>query len=168
MRSRSLLAVACMVLLACTWQVAARSGEDEKSPMDTLRSLEGTWVSEEPGNDGQPYTLVFKVTAAKSVVTEVMFPGSNHEMLNTYHKNGDDLIVTHYCAQGVQPRMKMVSNENGVMRFEFLDCTNLKEGEGCMGGLELSVADGKLTEKWFYLTDGKLSGPTVFTLVRKG
>jgi hypothetical protein len=124
---------------------------------DALRSLEGTWESDKPGHDGKPMILVFKVTANGSVVAETMFPGSQHEMLNTYHMDGDTLMVTHYCAQGVQPRMKMTASENGSMKFEFVDGTNLKahEPEGHMGALEITIRDGKLIEKWGFLKAGQ-------------
>ena len=60
-------------------------------------------------NSGQPTDQVvstYRVTAAGSAVMEVLFPGTDHEMVTVYHQDGDDLILTHYCAAGNQPRMK--------------------------------------------------------------
>src|SRR5215207_2059755 len=84
------------------------------SAWDALQTLQGTWVKTEPGPDGKPSELVFKLTGNHSVLMETMFPGSKYEMQNAYHMDNDRLIVTHYCAQGVQPRMKLVSHENGT------------------------------------------------------
>jgi len=61
----------------------------------------------------------------------------------------------------------VVSNDNGVLKFEFLDGTNLKEGEGHMGGLEISVNGEQLTEKWSYIKDGKVVGETPFEFTKK-
>lgn len=133
-----------------------------------LKSLAGTWVSEKPGHDGKPMTLDFKVIAGGSVIHETMFPGNPHEMVNTYHLDGDDLIVTHYCAQGIQPRMKLVSFENGVMKFEFRDCTNLKSRDDPhMDSVDIKIEGDKLTETWSYYQDGKVSGHTSFELKRQ-
>jgi hypothetical protein len=153
-----------------------KKGADDKSAasaaashdaFDALKSLQGTWVSIEPGPDGTHDELIFKPTGNGTVVTETMFPGSKHEMLNTYHMDGDRLLVTHYCAQGVQPRMKLTSAENGVYKFEFLDCTNLKSGEGHMGGLELTIDGERLVERWLYLKDGQVTSEMTFELTKK-
>src|SRR5262249_27362645 len=97
----------------------ARGADVAKAALDTLRQLDGTWVGDAPGPDGKDQQIVFHVTSNGSTVMETMFPGAKHEMVNAYHMDGDRLIVTHYCAMGVQPRMKLVSNENGVLKFEF-------------------------------------------------
>ena len=49
---------------------------------------------------------VIKVTAGGSAVHETLFPGSAHEMVSVYHLDGADLVMTHFCALGNQPRMK--------------------------------------------------------------
>ena len=49
----------------------------------------------------------FKISAAGTVVMETMGPGSEHEMINMYHLDGDDLVLTHYCAGGNQPTMRL-------------------------------------------------------------
>ena len=61
--------------------------------------------------------VVFHVTAANSVVIETMFPGSDHEMVNTYHIDGDNLVMTHYCAMGNQPHLKLVGSDDGAARL---------------------------------------------------
>ena len=49
----------------------------------------------------------FKTSAAGTVVMETMNPGTGHEMINMYHVDGDDLLLTHYCAGNNQPRMRL-------------------------------------------------------------
>ena len=82
-----------------------------KSPaavqLERLKALAGTWVAAD--KDGKPtdqVVSVIKVTAAGSAVQETLFPGQPHEMVSIYHLDKGDLVMTHYCALGNQPRMK--------------------------------------------------------------
>jgi hypothetical protein len=171
MKSPVAVSVASLLLLsvALAPMAFARGGDECKAAesFDALRVLEGTWVSTEPGQDGKPYELVFKLTANGTALVETMFPGAKHEMVNTYHLDNDKLLVTHYCAQGVQPRMKLTSHEGNTLKFSFHDCTNLKPGEGHMGGLELTIDGDRLVEKWTSLKDGKETSHMTFELKRK-
>ena len=46
--------------------------------------------------------------------------------LTLYHRDGADLIATHYCPQGNQPRLAMVPQaDRSVIRFAFKDATDL-------------------------------------------
>jgi hypothetical protein len=169
------LCVACLITIAgSSWVRAGDEKKDDKKSdkaamshdaFDSIKALEGTWTK--PGPDGKPADVVFKTTANGSVVVETMFPGSQHEMINTYHMDNDRLLVTHYCAQGVQPRMQLVSTDNGVLKFEFIDATNIKPGEGHMGGLEISVNGEQMTEKWGFMKDGKVVGEQPFEFTKK-
>ena len=93
-----------------------------------LKALAGNWVR--VGENGQPSEQVvstYRVTAAGSAVEEVLFPGTDHEMVTMYHQDGDNLLLTHYCAAGNQPRMKARNGTNpGELVFEFMDATNLR------------------------------------------
>jgi hypothetical protein len=69
---------------------------------------------------------VVKVTAAGSAVQETLFPGQPHEMVSIYHRDGADLVMTHYCALGNQPRMKAdPKSPANQIRFLFAGGTNL-------------------------------------------
>jgi hypothetical protein len=156
------------LIVVASMNLGAKPADKSPAPMDALRALGGTWVATETAGGKMAGTCVFRVTAAGSAVVETMFPGSNHEMMNAYHMNGDTLMMTHYCAQGVQPRMKMVSNENGVMKFELIDVTNLPSPDaGHMAGLEIKIDGDTLTETWSYKKDGKLDVGAVIELKRK-
>ncbi len=67
------------------------------------------------------------VSAAGTVVMETMQPGTDHEMINMYHLDGDELVLTHYCAGGNQPRMRLDRAVSSAERlvFEFAGGTNL-------------------------------------------
>jgi hypothetical protein len=74
---------------------------------EKLKGLAGTWV--EADKDGKPtdtVVSVVKLTGAGSVVHETLFPGQPHEMVSVYHLDKGELVMTHYCALGNQPKMK--------------------------------------------------------------
>jgi hypothetical protein len=102
-----------LLLLALT--VMARGGDKDsnKAPaapnagLERMKKLAGTWVmADADGKPTEEIVSVIKVTAAGSAIHETLFPGQPHEMVSVYHCDGPDLIMTHYCALGNQPRMK--------------------------------------------------------------
>jgi hypothetical protein len=126
--------VGAMVLLALA--AASRSAETTtgKTPADfaqqaleRMKKLAGTWVAAD--KDGKPTDQVvsrIKVTAAGSTVHETLFPGQPHEVVSVYHRDGGDLVMTHYCSLGNQPRMKAdPKSPRNQLRFRFAGGSNL-------------------------------------------
>lgn len=137
-------------------------------PLDALKSLVGRWEATKPV-EGMPATAVeFRVSANGSTVVETMFPGQPHEMINTYVMDGDDLLLTHYCAAGNQPRMKLASNDGKTMKFKFVDATNLKSTDAPhMGALELTIVNENLiNQKWTSFENGQATTHAEFELKR--
>jgi hypothetical protein len=114
---------------------AGARGDDKpaKAPAPThpglerLKKLAGTWV--EADKDGKPtdkVVSVIKVTAGGSTVQETLFPGQPMEMVSVYHLDGSDLVMTHYCMLGNQPRMKAdPKSPSNQIRWLFAGGTNL-------------------------------------------
>jgi hypothetical protein len=74
---------------------------------EKLKKLAGTWVAAD--KDGKPtdqIASVFKVTAGGSAIQETIFPGQPMEMVSVYTLDGADVVMTHFCVLGNQPRMK--------------------------------------------------------------
>ena len=141
------------------------TGKFTNPALTRIKALNGTWVKA----DGSQ-KLVFKTTAAGSAVMETMFPGTQHEMVNLYAIDGEkSLMVTHYCAMGVQPRMKLVpSDDPKTMKFEFVDGGNIPSRDAAhMDSLTLTIDGDKLTEDWTYYQDGKTVSHTTFELQRQ-
>lgn len=126
------LLVAGLMLFA----FAAVVGGDDKpaqapvksnAAFEKMKKLAGTWV--EADKDGKPtdkVVSVIKVTASGSAVHETNFPGSEMEMMSVYHLDGNDLIMTHYCMLGNQPRLKAdPKSPANQIRFLFAGGTNL-------------------------------------------
>ena len=109
--------------------------------LERLKKLAGTWVASD--KDGKPtdqVVSVIKVTAAGSAVQETLFPGQPHEMVSVYHLDRGDLVMTHYCALGNQPRMKAdPKSPPNQIRFEFAGGTNLDPAK------DMHMHEGTLT-----------------------
>ena len=96
--------------------------------LEKMKNLVGTWVVAD--KDGQPteeVASVIKLTAGGSAVHETIFPGQPHEMVSVYTADGPDLVMTHYCMLGNQPRMKLNAKKSTAQElvFDFDGGTNL-------------------------------------------
>jgi hypothetical protein len=163
------------VSLALIWALTGPAQGDEPKPkMDAkeafakFKSLEGEWLAE----GDVPAVINYRVVAAGSAVVEELFPGTDHAMVSVYHMDGDALKMTHYCAQGNQPRMKLnlASSSPEVFVFAFDGGTNLDPAKDThMHEQTYTLKDGDtLDVRWQGYQDGKPSGePHGFVLKRK-
>jgi hypothetical protein len=118
------IVVACSVL-ACAVPLRAEPAQDPLSP---LRALAGRW--EGTTSTARRLAISYKSIANDSVVVETWRSPSGRETMTVYHMDGSKVIATHYCAQGNQPRLKLVgSGAAGRMHFLFQDATNLASEE---------------------------------------
>jgi len=95
--------------------------------LEKLKTLAGTWLlADKDGKPTDQIASIIKVTAGGSIVHETLFPGQEHEMISVYTVDGSDLIMTHYCVLGNQPRMKAdpKSPANQIV-FRFAGGSNL-------------------------------------------
>lgn len=139
-----------------------------KAAFEKLKMLEGTW-NDPSAKEENPQIHVFEVSAGGTVIQETMAVGTDHEMINMYHLDGDDLMLTHYCAGGNQPRMKMVAGDLAkAITFEFVDGTNLdpaKDGHIHEGKI-VFVDDDSIESHWMAYNEGKPAGEMTFELTR--
>ncbi len=136
-----------LVLLALTAGVRS-DDKTGKAPaaaphpgLERLKKLAGTWVAAD--KDGKPtdkVVSVIKVTAAGSAVHETLFPGQPQEMVSVYHRDGEDLVMTHFCALGNQPRMKAdPKSPANQIHFKFAGGSNLDPAK------DMHMHEGTLT-----------------------
>jgi hypothetical protein len=114
--------------------------------------------------------ISYKLIAAGSVVHETMFVGTPHEMVTVYHLDGDDLVLTHYCAMGNQPRMKAEkSADASKLVFKFAGGTNLDPAkDGHMHDVTFTFVDpNHIQQEWTFYADGKPTKVEKFDLQRK-
>lgn len=115
-------------LMALSGASSANAGEakPEPSSFEQMSALVGDW--KRAGKDGSKFRIEFELTANKSVLVERWVVGEKTHSLTLYHRDKADVVATHYCPQGNQPRMRM-STLNGASQitFDFWDATNLAE-----------------------------------------
>ena len=167
-----LLALATLVLCACTATRDVRSGETDPSiaSLDFMKKLEGSWVAlDEHGQPTQQVSSVFRVTSGGSAVEETVFPGTEKEMVTLYYVRDGVLQLTHYCMLGNQPHMLAQPVKTpGELAFVCDGKGVASEDEGHMhtGSFHLGP-DGRLHSHWQMLEKGKETHLADFTLVRR-
>jgi hypothetical protein len=108
----------------------AGEGKAASPAFESIKGLAGEWVAAEDGEMSKKGDLVarYAVTAGGSAVVETVFPGSPHEMVTVYHADGSDLVLTHYCMEGNQPRMRARGASGSRFEFKFDGGTNVDPG----------------------------------------
>jgi hypothetical protein len=141
------------------------------SPLDVLKRLAGDWVM--VGEDGKPTDQVmqtFRVTAGGTAVISTEFPGSEHEMVTLYHMDGDDLILTHYCMLGNQPRMKARRDTgSSTLVFTCVGGTNMRseDDKHMHQGTFTFVDDDHYRSEWLMHEKGEVTYTAKFDVVRR-
>jgi hypothetical protein len=162
--------------------MATARGDDggkEKSPItakaafEQLKTLKGTWKNKVESKEHPPSDdakVIYRLTGAGSALMETDFPESDHEMVSVYHLDGDDLRMTHYCAAGNQPRLKLDRVNSSASRLVFLfdGGSNLDPSKDMhIHGMTMTFGkDGDVDCAWDGYMQGKSVGITRFQLSR--
>jgi hypothetical protein len=111
----------------------------------------------------------YSVTAGGSAVVETVFPGSAHEMVTVYHADGPNLVLTHYCVEGNQPRMRAKDATARRVEFEFDGGSNIDpQHDRHMHSAWLEfVGKDEIRSQWTEEGDGKTVFVAKSHLVRK-
>lgn len=177
LRSKVILGMVVPVLML----TAVGAGEPEKkatsqpsaanSGFEKFKQLVGEWQlaqSKDEATKGKTIAR-YQLTAGGSVVVETLFPGEAKEMVTVYHRDGDRLILTHYCHCGNQPRMCAKDGNKDELVFEFAGGTNLNPATDThMHNCRFKFVDADhLQTEWELYMDGKSVAKYGFELVRK-
>jgi hypothetical protein len=140
---------------------------DGREAFARLKALAGQW--EQSTQSGDKVVVTYRLASGGSVVMEDLFPGTEHEMITMYHLDGDALVLTHYCAFGNQPRMRLSSATPTELFFEFAGGTNLdaEKDAHVHSGFIRVVDPTHLEAEWAVYRDGKQVGANRFSLVRR-
>jgi len=142
-----------IIAFPCTSPAQGSAGEQ----FARLASLVGTWHG--TTSEGKKVTSTYELVSNGSAIMERLSPGSEPDMITMYHRDGDHLMMTHYCSAGNQPRMRAEPSgtEGNVIRFSFLDATNLKSpDDGHMQKLVFIFRDkDHMTQEWTWREKGQ-------------
>ncbi|QRN94883.1 hypothetical protein JRI60_38130 [Archangium violaceum] len=149
---------------------SASAQVEPKAAFERLKSLAGDWQGQAGhGDKSFPAVVTYKLASNGTVVMETLMPGTPHEMISMYHLDGGELVMTHYCAAGNQPRMKLdtAASTKDELKFAFVGGTNLdpaKDGHIHSGTLKFDGA--ALRADWSFWAGGKEQGHNLFDLKR--
>lgn len=172
------LAAAALLAVVALPSVRAQGGlmpEDVSDKVDArvafhlLKGLAGEWTGT-AGKDNIPATVTYRIGSHGTVVTEMLFPDTDHEMMTVYFVQGKDLVANHYCAGGNQPHFKLDLAKSTLKElvFAFDGGTNLDPNKDMHvhdGSIKL-VGDGKLEASWSSYFRGEKQSSHDFHLTR--
>lgn len=143
--------------------------QEERKPnpaFEQIKKLEGTW---EGMDQDHPAKVTYRVSSGGSIVLESMSMANHAEMITVYHPDGDDLVLTHYCMLGNQPRMKAEKGQKpGALRFTFDGGANIKPSDKHMHSLTVTFVDADhLKQEWALFEGGKEQMVVTINLARK-
>jgi len=150
---------------------SASSGLDGKAAFERLKQLAGNWEGTAGSKEGPPAQIRYELVSNNSVVMETLFPGTDHEMRSVYHMDGSDLVMTHYCALGNQPRMKLAAKASkpDELVFDFVGGTNFdpaKDAHIHGGKIRLVDAD-RIEAEWAFYQGSKPADVNRLFVARK-
>jgi hypothetical protein len=144
----------CAGMAAQSGQAAGDPGADTAAAFARLQALVGEWVTEDAKE-----SLTYELVAGGTALIERETAPNRPTMLTLYHRDGNRLVLTHYCMVGNQPRMaaRPFDSAKNELAFEFLDATNLAStAAGHMHGTTIRFVDANHIEtEWQFYENGK-------------
>lgn len=99
--------------------------DDTKFP--GLQDIVGVWKLTEPASEQEKnFRLNYHFISRDSALVEVYGDPAKQTTETIFHRDGEKLLATHYCARGNQPRLKASKLGSKNIEFTFQDITNLK------------------------------------------
>jgi len=157
----------------------AKSTEDSQphhekiTPPDAFNKmihLAGRWQGTQNSAEGvKPVVVEYALTAGDTALIETLFPGSPNEMVSVYHGDGEDVLMTHYCVMGNQPRMQLEKSEDPkVMKFVYKDGTSMSSADDPhMHQLIMTLIDeDHIKHEWSFYAGGQPTMTVVMNLTR--
>lgn len=116
-----------ILALALSVPLAVAANAPAATPWQTLSELQGSWRLTNPRTDGErAFRISFRPISRGSALVETFGNPAKNITETIYHRDGEKIMLTHYCAQGNQPRLVLASsNAPGTLAFRFFDVTNL-------------------------------------------
>ena len=138
--------------------------------LEAIKALAGDWIAAEQASaPDAPVQSSIRVTAGGSAVLETLFPGTDHEMITVYHTDGEDLVLTHYCVAGNQPRYKARAGEaENQLVYECQGGSNIRTADDAhMHEGMLTIVDADhIRTSWRMYEKGEIVHTAEFDLVR--
>ncbi len=140
-------------------------------PFEVVKTLVGTWQGSKQALDGQETIIVeYALTARGTAVIERVFPGTPKEMISIYTQDGHQMVMTHYCLLGNQPRMRTSSPVTGnSITMSYIDGTGMHSLQNKhMHELTLTLIDDRhINQEWTVYENGRETATHSFAFARQ-
>ena len=139
--------------------------------LEKLKALEGDWIDVD-GVFGKKGTVAvtYRVTSGGHAVVETFPVNTPGEMVTTYHLDGNELVLTHFCTSANQPRMRSKGLEGNTLAFDFDGGANIDPARTAhMHSAKIDfISADEIRGTWQNWRNGKATArPAVFRVVRK-
>ena len=113
--------------------------------------------------------MTYRVTGGGTAVVESFPAGTPAEMVTVYHQDGNDLVLTHYCSAGNQPRMRARTVSGNTLAFDFDGGANIDPAVSShMHSMRLEfLGPDEIRATWGNWAKGRPDHEGVFRVVRK-
>jgi hypothetical protein len=135
-------------------QAPVAAAFDERAAFERLKSL-ADWKGFATGNAEVRY----RVVGAGNELLETQLPGSDHEMVSVFYLDHGHLVLTHYCALGNQPHLRLDTAASSPDRLVFaLDGgTNLDPAKDAhLDSGTITLKPDRMESHWLVVKGGKL------------
>ena len=171
---RLMFPLTLVAVMCCGSSISAQDSVKQSAALDLafekLKDMSGKWkIANNPGKLPPGAEIHYRVIGGGSTVVETLFPGTPKEMLSVYHRDGEKLVMTHYCALGNQPRFEgHVDKKTGNLHFTCVGGCNVnrKKGMHVHSGSYRFINADRVLSHWEFCSDGKTSGAVDLELKR--
>lgn len=120
---RLLTIMAPVLIVLVSGMVSAQTAAD----FNGLEAIEGNWkLVKATSEQEQNFRLRYHFIARNSALVEVYGDPAKQTTETIFHRDGEVLMATHYCARGNQPRLTSTAQSDPKhLQFNFFDITNL-------------------------------------------
>jgi hypothetical protein len=138
---------------------------------DKVKKLEGHWegTSKMGGDKETAVNADYSITSNGSAILEKFATGTPHEMVSVYTSEGKNVTMTHYCAFGNHPKMKLKKADDNTLLFEMAGTDGISSAkEPHMHSLLVTFkSPTEMTEEWTSYENGKKKETSLFTFAKK-
>lgn len=131
----------------------------EEAVFRGLEDLQGSWKLSDPADkDQEAFRLSYRFISRNTTLVEDYGDPAKQITETLYHADGENLMATHYCARGNQPRLLLQTDTaDNTLVFNFHDITNLADqNDPHMVGMKFTFVDKNHFEKEeTYLVNGE-------------
>lgn len=149
------------ILLFLMLAASAALGSSETA-FETFKGFEGKWAIRS-GQKALPIEMTYESGSKGSIVTEQF-----GRELSVFYRDGQSLLMTHFCNAGNQPRLRLRENiQPGVFEFQMFDITNLQSADtDHVERVIYRIVDDKTIDLEIVWKHGKSEESEKYTLTR--